>query len=378
MPMPPAPSSSRISSCGKSFASSAGGGGVMRGPEAGSLFVSKPAFSRHFGHVPSGASAGMADRHFGQIRIVLLIIFLPSLSERFSAHGYKEFSRQESAQDREKIVNPLIDLRGAGDRAGDFAAQQFAIALAEAVHRHFYRAFRHAEFLRDFGVRLRFARPRQARLQFVEHRAFAFMNEFTAQFREHAIQQHQRPAALEQFIGAQLVGRFEPIALLGLLFVKRNEMLPAAPFGGPRLVPFVGQEMFETRQQKRTEPAFVRRDFTEVIARQKTREKFLSEVLRVFGTESFPPHVSVKGIPVAAAKIGERPLRTSGVIACRELNDGPMRGRKEIFGPGVPGHAPSLTIKEAEAMASRCAGGYETTRPPLHRSRTEDFAATSR
>src|SRR5579875_348374 len=75
--MPPEPSSSRISSCGKAGASSAGVGGTKRpaggwsvvGTPAACEGPARPAASRHWGQSPPGASAGKTAPHFGQVAV---------------------------------------------------------------------------------------------------------------------------------------------------------------------------------------------------------------------------------------------------------------------------------------------------------------------
>ncbi len=47
----------------------------------------------------------------------------------------------------------------------------------------------------------------------------------------------------------------------------------------PRLVRFIGQEMFQRREKKRVELSLPRADTREIVPRQKLREEFLGQIL---------------------------------------------------------------------------------------------------
>ena len=81
-------------------------------------------------------------------------------------------------------------------------------------------------------------------------------------------------------------------------------------------------------QQEGTEPAFLRRDRGDGVAFQQPREKFLREVLGVFGRITAPPHVGVERMPVGLAKIFERGAGAGGVAASRRQHHRPVRGDK--------------------------------------------------
>ena len=62
------------------------------------------------------------------------------------------------------------------------------------------------------------------------------------------------------------------------------------------------------------------------VVRQQPREELLREVLRLLPRMPRAPHVSVKRLPVVAAKLLQRRLRPRGVAASRRQHHRPMRG----------------------------------------------------
>jgi hypothetical protein len=78
-PMPPLPISSRTSSWGKSLAmaSTVGGTKLPSLPPSVPGAVPKPAFIRHSGQIPCGASAASGFLQLEHIRIVSINVFLP-------------------------------------------------------------------------------------------------------------------------------------------------------------------------------------------------------------------------------------------------------------------------------------------------------------
>src|SRR6185436_4373431 len=74
-----------------------------------------------------------------------------------------------------------------------------------------------------------------------------------AQTGEHLVEECQRPATLEKEIGAEMVGRFERVTLLGGQRVERNKRRASAAFQGLRFVPFVRQKALERDEEEGTE-----------------------------------------------------------------------------------------------------------------------------
>src|ERR1039457_176108 len=81
--MPPRPMSSRISSWGKSLAMVSTGGGTnpLSPPPSLPEAVPKPAFIRHSGQIPCGASAASGFPQLGHVRVVSINVFLPVSEE---------------------------------------------------------------------------------------------------------------------------------------------------------------------------------------------------------------------------------------------------------------------------------------------------------
>jgi hypothetical protein len=125
-----------------------------------------------------------------------------------------------------------------------------------------------------------------------------------------------------------VVGRFKATGRFGGGNVNGNQNPAAAAFLGFGLVPFVGEKMFQRRQQKRTEPSFGGIRAGELFFLQQPREKFLGQILRVVWTVPLPSHKGVNWKPVAAAKFFQGVARVRGVVAPGGYHERPMGGDK--------------------------------------------------
>jgi hypothetical protein len=94
--------------------------------------------------------------------------------------------------------------------------------------------------------------------------------------------------------------------------------------------------VFEAGQQEIAEPAAVWFGQTEVILLQKHCKELLSQVLSIGRTVPLASRVSVKGIPVGAAKLFESGSRLETVSL-----------------PGQEHHAPMRRVKTARSVAGR-------------------------
>src|SRR5579859_3070033 len=94
--MPPWPMKERISNWGNNSAKFSREGGVNLACFEGSappVSVPKPAFIRHSGQTPCGASKASCFPQLGHIRAVFIQI-LSFSTDQFSAKGYTEFAEQ--------------------------------------------------------------------------------------------------------------------------------------------------------------------------------------------------------------------------------------------------------------------------------------------
>ncbi len=95
-------------------------------------------------------------------------------------------------------------------------------------------------------------------------------------------EQGHGPLAVERLVGTGLGGGGDLELRVGGLPVKRQGRHAAAAFLAPGFVPFVGEKMFQRRQQEGAETAALGAQAGEIIFPQEPREKFLGEVLGVF------------------------------------------------------------------------------------------------
>jgi hypothetical protein len=96
------------------------------------------------------------------------------------------------------------------------------------------------------------------------------------------------------------------------------------------LVPFVGEEMFQRRQQERAElPAFGAESF-EIILLQEFLEESLHQILRVLFRLVLPSDIGVERIPVSLAKLAQRAVGLRRRLAPRGKDDRPARGNEVV------------------------------------------------
>ena len=124
--------------------------------------------------------------------------------------------------------------------------------------------------------------------------------EFVTQTLAGAVQQVERPAPVVDLVGRERVRRLVAVAFLGRHLVERQRPRAAATFLGAGAVPFVGEETFERREQKPSEPAPFPIRNAHIVFLEQFPEKVLGEILRRMHIEPLPPHVRVKRIPIDA------------------------------------------------------------------------------
>src|SRR5439155_5880103 len=102
--------------------------------------------------------------------------------------------------------------------------------------------------------------------------------------------------------------------------IPGNQHLPAAALRGPRLVPFVIQEVLQGNEQERAETAFGRRDASQSAVFQKMSKECLSQVLRFVQRVAAPANVPVKRRPINPAEPYQGLVRS----LARFQHDAPM------------------------------------------------------
>ena len=123
--------------------------------------------------------------------------------------------------------------------------------------------------------------------------------------RQHFVKEGRDPAALVEFGRVQLIDRLQSVAFLRRDGVERNVFPATAALQPPRLVPFVGEEVCERRQQIGAEPSALAVSLRDVVLLQQPGEERLREILRVMRAVSFAANEGVEGIPVRAAQFGQ-------------------------------------------------------------------------
>lgn len=213
-----------------------------------------------------------------------------------------------------------VHFGGVGDGAGDFVAEQFAIAFSQAMDGHAGRAFAQAGRRRDVRIGNLVPGGGEELLEPAELAGLARLGKLGAQPRHRQLQQRQRPLAV-----IDLVRRGAGAGGVG---IQGNWRATAAALLGLGLVPFVSEEPLEGGQQERTEAAFCCVGAGDPVVFQQAREKFLGEVLGVVGLDAAAADIGMEGGPVGSAQGGES-VAGAGVVASRREDQRPVSGGED-------------------------------------------------
>ena len=166
----------------------------------------------------------------------------------------------------EKVTDFFVDFGGGMDRVADFETQQVLVALAEAVNSGFERGFGHVEGRRGLGVAFVAFAP-QIRLDGVEEFFLVAGAALGAELIQDVFDQHQGPAAVEDFFRGELVRGFEFVAALGVVRVEVEVevLLAAAALLRRCAVVLVGEEMFHAAEQPGAESPAGRVDGFQIV-----------------------------------------------------------------------------------------------------------------
>src|SRR5262245_20082745 len=242
----------------------------------------------------------------------------------------------------------IIDIFRTRDRLRNLLGKQFTVALTEPVDGGLRGRFRKTNTFCGVRVGNFPAIAEEELFEPIEPSAAAPSVKLLAQTSQYCFKHRLRPAPLVELIRRGGVRWQELISCFGAIDVfQRKELLPATTFLAIRSIPFVGEVILQSREQKSAEPSAFAISRSDQIFFQKPCEKTLREVLRVGLVVAAPPHKIVKWLPVLAAEPvqGVRGLhRRSGSSAD---DDAPMSGCEN---PGVPG-AGSLRIERCDKVA---------------------------
>ena len=178
-------------------------------------------------------------------------------------------------QRREEVANFIINFSGARDGVGDFRAEQFAVALAQAVDGDFHRAFTRAEVDGNLRVRHRATRLGERGFQLLKLLGLPVARVFLAQAPQHLVEQCERPTTFENPLGSHRTGGLKAEGAFLRRGINGDGNAPAAAFLRGGLVPFVGEEMFHRGEQEGTKPAFLAIHTRQKIFLEQARKKFL-------------------------------------------------------------------------------------------------------
>lgn len=244
--------------------------------------------------------------------------------------GVRHVLPRESAEEGLHFVG---EVGGIGEGLADFFAEQFAVAAAKTMDGDTHRAFGHLEIRGDLRIRQGAFVRREKGLEVFEKLRLVRGKALVAQSGNDAFEERERPFAVVNAIGSQVVGGVKLVAGIGALPIERKHRQRAAAFLAAGLMPFVGQKVFEGSEQESTKPPFPGAKAIEIIAPKETGKETLRQVLGVLAGIAAAADVGVKRIPVVAAKLGECFVRLRRGAVAGGDNRRPVRRRKRVVRP---------------------------------------------
>lgn len=172
---------------------------------------------------------------------------------------------------------------GVADRLPDFIAEQLAVTLAKAVDGDFDGAFSDAQLPGELTVGLVQAVAGEARLELVEDGFFAAAAELGAKAAHHQFEDRKGPTAVIDEVSREGIGGFGVVSGFSGVRIEGYELMSASAFPGAFPVPFVGEIMFEGREEKRTELAAGGIDVGEIVFMEEAGEETLDQILGIMG-----------------------------------------------------------------------------------------------
>src|SRR5207302_11348957 len=134
---------------------------------------------------------------------------------------------------------------------------------------------------------------------------------------------------------SRVVDRFQMIAALPHLEIKREHTTATTPLLGIGSGALLGQEVFELSQKKGSKLTALGIGGLEIILLQELREEGLGEILGIVRAGHMPPGIGVKRVPVNLAQGGQRSeehtseLQSRENLVCRLLLEKKKKGEKQ-------------------------------------------------
>src|SRR5437667_7593341 len=164
----------------------------------------------------------------------------------------KPYNSDSTADHRDEITNLLVHLCVRRNRLRNLLPQQYPKALTQAVNGNVYGADADTALggqVRPRGIAVAAGEETPKRL---EEFALAGGDVFVPLFRHRPLEHGKRPAPIVHRLGCALVGGFERVARFRAGAVQPNERLVPAPALGVRPLAFVGEKVFQARQEEGT------------------------------------------------------------------------------------------------------------------------------
>jgi hypothetical protein len=196
------------------------------------------------------------------------------------------------------------------------------------VDRALDRVFRGRELLGHLAVGGRGALAGDEALEVLELPASIGILLLAPQARQRALEDGERPAALEDLLRGQVIDRLEPVAALDLVRIERDDVGASAALPGLRLLALFRQEVLDRGHQEDPEASALGVVIVEVALLEQLGEVGLRQVAGLLWTIALPPHQGVDRVPVDPAESLQRLARLRRGRVPRRQDLCPARRRK--------------------------------------------------
>ena len=171
----------------------------------------------------------------------------------------------------------------------------------------------------------------QGALELLEQRSPVATLVAFAHARQHALEQGQRPGALEQTLGRERRRGSQSVAFVGAGHVERQGIVPASTLLRPLPVAMTCQVVLHGRQQEGAQAAASGVEAREVALLQELGEEALGHVLGLFRVHAAATHEGVERVPIGGAQGLERLPHAHRILSAHIQHHAPARAEEAVW-----------------------------------------------
>ena len=211
--------------------------------------------------------------------------------------------------------------------------ETIAVALSEAVDRDLERALRHLELLGELCVGQAFQLRADGGFELFEEMSLARGGVVGLELSHGVVEKVEGPASGEEEVRRVVIGTGLRKEGLGGGAVHGNGFPITSTFQSHPFVVIVGEKAFQAQAEERAEASLLGAfDGLEIVALEKTVEKFLSEVFGFLGSVAATADIKVNRPPVELAELLHRQRVGRILRILGRKHHAPARVGKDPFG----------------------------------------------